>query len=63
MYTQGQDKSLDAYPVQSKWGSFGVLACPFFKQYNQPSFAKSELCSPELPVPIEDSFAFKCTAL
>lgn len=42
------------YPVQSNNGSFGVRACPFFKQYSQPS--PGELAS-------EDNFAFKWTAL
>lgn len=54
---------IEKYPVQSKWGSFGVRACPFFKQYSQPSSSKPEFCSSGVPVPSEDSFAFKCTDL
>ena len=57
------DIILEKYPVQSKWGSFGVRAWPFFKQYSQPSLSKSEFCSRGVPVPSEDSFAVKCTDL
>lgn len=57
------NKILDEYPVQSKYGSFGVLAIPFFKQYNHPSLFDTEFCSVGVPVPSGGDFAFRWTDL
>ena len=52
------NKSHDEYPIQSKYGIFGVLVCPFFKQYSHPSLGDAEFCSAGFPVPSDDNFAF-----
>jgi len=51
------------YPVQSKYGIFGVRACPFLKQYSQPSLGEAAFCSPGVSVARDDNFAFKWTDL